>query len=134
MIIRNLTRSPITVFQKGFPGHSQVIGSTMQTHFAWSAIVGKDSEAVKVEGCDKDFTFSRKETIGKLLGCREPRKIKSSTAVENGIRVMTFLDERLLGLKIPDDNSRSEGAFADYLPSTMCMDFSVNMSGISLQM
>lgn len=134
MVIRNLTKAPIAVFQKGCPDHKQVIGSSMQAHFAWSAIKGTEYEAVNVEGCSRDFPFSHKETIGKLLGCAVPKKIKSSTTVEDGIGVMTFLDERPLGLKITEGNLVPEEVLANYLIDTTYLDLSVNISKISVQM
>ena len=128
MVIRNLTRSPITVFQKGFPAHKQAIGSSMQMHFAWSAIMGEDNEAVSVEGCNSDFTFSRRESFGKLTNFKTPKKIRSSITVEDGVSVMTFMDERSLETKI------LEGSSIDSFLDTTYMDLSVSIKGISVQM
>lgn len=128
MIIRNTSMSPITVYQKGLPAHKQVIGAHMQMHFAWSAILGKSSEAINVEGYNCDFTFSKKDTFGRPINRETHKKLRCLTSLMDGINVMTFLDERNISEKINEQDSMMGRYDAAYL------DVSVDVKGGSVQM
>lgn len=129
MVVRNVSSNLITVCQKGFPAHKQVVHPGMQVHFVWSAVQGEDSEFIVVEGCtEMEFSFAQKIAYGKLRDSKAVHKIKCSTSVENGVNVMTFLDERLISAQI------ATNSVINFNPDVTYMNFSICVNGVSVQL